>query len=126
MPQDWDGPPAPDPSGNIAVDGFNDFLQDHPNLRKSPVRATIRFVGLDDPGALKTRIRAETNQLEAPERVRVVLIEDGLADDSIRAVRYALQFRRAGADNWKLQSAKRTQKCQPGRGHQNFSPAPCN
>ncbi len=126
MPQDWNGPPNPDSSGNIAVDGFNDFLQDHPNLRKSPVRATIKFVELEDPGALKTQIRAETNQLESPEKVRVVLIEDGLADDSIGAVRYALEFRRVGGNNWKVQSAKRTQKCQPGRGHQGFSPAPCN
>jgi hypothetical protein len=124
MPQDWEGPPDPDDSGNIDVDGFNQFLKDHPNLRRSPTRATIRFVKLKDPSALKTTINAQPNQLEDPETVRVVLTEDGLADDSVQAVRHALEFQRAGG-NWRLRSARRTRRCQPGRGHQDFSPEPC-
>ena len=124
MPQDWNGPPAPDESGNIAVGGFNDFLKNHPDLRRSPVRATIKFVKLRDPAALKTRIRAQASQLENPQETRVILTEIGLPDDSVQAVRWALDFRRAG-DRWRLESARRTQRCQPGRGHQGFSPRPC-
>jgi hypothetical protein len=124
MPQDWEGPPDPDASGNIAVNGFNEFLQEHPNLQRSPVRATIKFVKLKDPGALTTKVKAEPNQLESPETVRVALTEGGLPDDSVQAIRYVLEFRRAGG-HWKLEKARRTQRCQPGRGHQDFSPEPC-
>jgi hypothetical protein len=121
MPANWEGPPDPDASGNIEVAGFNDFLKDHPNLRRSPTRATIRFVDLEDPNALKTTVNAEANQLEAADQVRVVLTEDGY---SIQAIRYALEFERTNG-NWRLKSARRTQRCQPGRGHQDFSPQPC-
>ena len=121
---DWSGPPAPDESGAIVVDGFNTFLSNHPDLARSPVRATTEFVRLKDPSALTTRVLAKASELENPDEVRVLLTEDGLADDSVRAVRYVLEFRRTDR-RWRLQSARRVQRCQPGRGHQRFSPRPC-
>jgi hypothetical protein len=117
---DWNGPPAPDDSGAIAVDGFNAFLSNHPDLARSPIRAATEFVRLKDPQALTTRVIAQASQLEDPDEVRVLLTEDGLADDSIRAVRYRLEFSRRGR-RWRLESARRVQRCQPGRGHQRFS-----
>ena len=124
MPDDWRGPPAPDGSGQVGVEGFNRFLSDHRDLARSPVRATVEFVRLRDPAALTTRVGAEASRLENPDSVRVVLTEDGLPDDSVRAVRYALEFTRSG-NRWRLESARRTQRCQPGRGHQRYSPKPC-
>lgn len=124
MPEAWSGPPRPDESGHIPVEGFNRFLSRHPDLARSPVRATIEFVRLKDPSALTTTVRAEASRLENPQEVRVTLTQDGLPDDSIRAVRYVLEFKRAG-QRWELESARRTQRCQPGRGHQRFSPKPC-
>jgi hypothetical protein len=106
------------------VDGFNRFLSDHRDLARSPVRAAVEFVRLKDPAALTTRVGAQASRLENPDSVRVVLTEDGLPDDSVRAVRYALEFSRSG-NRWRLESARRTQRCQPGRGHQRFSPKPC-
>jgi hypothetical protein len=124
MPDGWTGPPRPDESGNIAVEGFNQFLSRHPDLARSPVRATIEFVRLKDPTALTTTVRARASRLENPREVQVTLTEDGLPDDSIRAVRYRLDYKRADR-RWELESARRTQRCQPGRGHQRFSPRPC-
>jgi hypothetical protein len=124
MPEAWRGPPRPDEWGNIAVEGFNRFLSRHPDLARSPVRATIEFVRLKDPRALTTTVRAQASRIENPPDVRVTLTEDGLPDDSIRAVRYRLEFKRTGR-RWELESARRTQRCQPGRGHQRFSPRPC-
>jgi hypothetical protein len=120
----WSGPPRPNESGHIAVDGFNQFLSRHPDLARSPIRATIEFVRLKDPRALTTTVREQASQLENPRDVRVALTEDGLADDSIRAIRHVLEFKRTDR-RWKLQSARRTQRCQPGRGHQRFGPRPC-
>lgn len=125
MANDWPGPPAPDNRGNIDVAGFNEFLKDHPNLRRSPIRAAIKFVRLKDPRGRTTRIGAEANRMESPDNVRVVLTEDRLPDDSVRAVRHALEFRRTGGARWRLESARRTQRCQQGRGHQGFSARPC-
>jgi hypothetical protein len=124
MPDGWNGPPPPDESGHIPVGGFNQFLSRHPDIARSPIRATIEFVRLKDPTAMTTTVRAKASRLENPQEVRVILTEDGLPDDSIRAVRYALEFRRRDR-RWELESARRTQRCQPGRGHQGFSPKPC-
>ena len=108
----------------MAVDGFNRFLSRNPDLARSPVRATIEFVRLKDPRALTTTVREQAPRLENPPTVRVTLTEDGLPDDSIRAVRFVLEFRRTGR-RWELESARRTQRCQPGRRHQGFSAKPC-
>lgn len=124
MPAGWNGPPRPDESGAIVVEDFNRFLSRHADVARSPVRATIEFVRPKDPRALTTTVRARASQLENPNEVRVTLTEDGLPDDSIRAVRYVLDFRRSGR-KWRLESARRTQRCQPRRGHQRFSARPC-
>jgi hypothetical protein len=124
MPAPWRGRIRPDESGNIPVEGFNRFLSEHPRIARSPVRATIEFVRLQDPSGVATIIRARASAPESPDRVRVTLTEDDLPDDSIRSIRYVLRFRRDGR-RWRLQAAQRTQRCQRGRGHQNFSPRPC-
>jgi hypothetical protein len=121
---DWSGPPPPDEAGRIAVEGFNVFLSNHPDLARSPLRAATEFVRLKDPRAITTRVIEQAPELEDPDDVRVLLTEDGLADDSVRAVRFVLQFHRTGR-RWRLESARRLQRCQPGRGHQRFSPRPC-
>lgn len=120
----WNGHPPPDDSGAIAVEGFNTFLSNHPDLARSPIRAATEFVRLKDPQALTTRLIAQASELEDPDDVRVLLTQDGLADDSVRAIRYVLGFQRTGR-RWRLESARRLQRCQPGRGHQRFSPRPC-
>jgi hypothetical protein len=124
MPGQWNGPPRPNEAGRVEVDGFNDFLSEHPDLARSPVRATVEFVRLKDPRALVTTVRARASQLENPQEVRVTLTEDGLPDDSIRAERWVLVFQRHGR-RWDVKSARWAQRCQPGRGHQKFSPRPC-
>jgi hypothetical protein len=123
MADQW-RPPQPDGAGHMLVDGFNDYLSQNPELARSPIQATIEFARLRDPRALTTTVREEAPVLEQPQTVRVVLTEDGLPDDSIRAIRYVLDYERTG-NRWRLETARRLQRCQPGRGHQRFSPAPC-
>jgi hypothetical protein len=49
---------------------------------------------------------------------------DRLPDDSVRAERFVLGLERQGGV-WRLRSAVWSQRCWAGRGHQQFSVAPC-
>lgn len=121
----WEGPPAADESGSIPVDTFNAFLETaDPRLSTSPIRAAVEFVGYGEPLALTTSVVLEKPSLEDVDEVTVTATSDGLPDDSVRAVRYVLEFERDGHD-WRLSAATLSQRCQPGRGHQGFSPEPC-
>jgi hypothetical protein len=48
-----------------------------------------------------------------------------LADDSVRNERYQLELVRRPDRSWQVVSATRTYKCQPNRGHQDFSAELC-
>jgi len=54
----------------------------------------------------------------------VTVLQGGLADDSVAAVKTVLRYEPADG-GWRLTSSKRTQKCRRGRGHQEFSSAAC-
>jgi hypothetical protein len=54
----------------------------------------------------------------------VTVLQQGIADDSVAAVRHVLRYEPDG-DGWRLVSSMRTQQCQPGRGHQKFAAAKC-
>jgi hypothetical protein len=50
---------------------------------------------------------------------------DHLLDDSTAAVRYELHFARADDGSIILTSGAWSQRCRPGRGHEDFSAEPC-
>ena len=50
---------------------------------------------------------------------------DGVGDDSVRARSYELTFTRRADGTWRIETATWTQRCHEGRGHQDFSSAPC-
>jgi hypothetical protein len=58
----------------------------------------------------------------ADQQVTVTL--EGLADDSVAAERYVLELEEHDG-HWSLASARWEQRCQPMRGHQEFSPELC-
>ncbi len=121
----WEGPPQPDASGTIAVDSWGEYVETaDPRLSRSPVRSAVEFVNLGEPSALTTSVVMEQPSLEGGDEATVTVTEDGLLDDSVRAVRYTLRFEREG-QAWPLAEAIVEQRCQPGRGHQGFSPEPC-
>jgi len=55
----------------------------------------------------------------------VTVTKEGLADDSVGALRYVLEFERQASGSWRLRSAAWAQRCQGGRGHQDFTPELC-
>ena len=120
----WAGPPDPGPGGTVAVEDFAAYEQDvDEHWEGSAAMAAAEFLRLDERTAATTTIEGRTSAEGAgPETVTVTL--DGLFDDSVRAERWTLTFEPDG-ENYVLTDATWAQRCQPGRGHQDFSPEPC-
>jgi hypothetical protein len=120
----WDGPPEPGPDGVVSVDGFAGFqrgVDEH--WEGSAAMAAGEFLRLDERTATTTAIEGQASaEGTGPQTVVVTL--DGLLDDSVRAERWMLGFAEEG-DVYILTSALREQRCQPGRGHQDFSADDC-
>lgn len=122
----WERSPRLEPSGDIPVGEFNAYLESaEPPWDLSPLRSALEFLSLDDPGARTTRIVMETPSPEVGDEAVVTVTEDGLPDDSVGAVRYVLEFERQAGGGWRLLSAAWAQRCQDGRGHQDFTPELC-
>jgi hypothetical protein len=120
----WTGPPPPAGNGSVAVDGFDDYASKvDAEWERSAAMAAAEFLRLDRTSAARTTIAGKASaEGTGPETVTVTL--DGLPDDSVRAERWTLVFARGG-DVYRLARAARLQRCQPRRGHQDFSPAAC-
>ena len=107
-------------TGHIDVTTFNDFLAGAgASVAASPCDAARMLLHLERPldeGTIVILV------VEPDGTVTATL--DRLADDSVRAVRYGLVFADAGGA-LHLDSATWTQRCQSGRGHDDFSIEPC-
>ena len=90
---------------------------------RSPTELALAVVGAADTSAAKTTTLAQASP-EGGGPTTVTVLQEGIADDSVAAVRHVLRFEPDG-DGWKLVSNARTQRCQAGRGHQNFTSAEC-
>jgi hypothetical protein len=91
--------------------------------RGSAAMSAAEFLRLDGRRAARTSIEGRASpEGIGPERVVVTL--DGLADDSVRAERWILTFAESEGE-YTLTSARRVQRCQRGRGHEDFSPSVC-
>lgn len=123
---EWEQPPDFEPSGSVPVDEFNAYLESaDPSWARSPLRTVLEFLSLDDPGARTTTVVMETDSPEGGDRAVVTVTEDGLADDSVRALRFVLEVERRADGSWRLLSAEWSQRCWDGRGHQDFTPEFC-
>jgi hypothetical protein len=122
---EWGGPPKADSAGHVAVAGYNDFLAgDGKIFAGSPTAATSEFLRLDRTGALQTTVEA-TSPGEVRNFSEVVATLVGLQDDSVRDSRYTLEFQKKNGQ-WTLRAVDYAQRCQPGRGHQDYSPKLCS
>ena len=120
----WAGPPDPAADGTVAVDGFQEYadgVEEH--WEGSPAMSAGEFLRLDERDAARTSIASAT-PAEGTGPATVVVTLDGLFDDSVRAERWTLTFTPDG-DVYELTAAEWAQRCQPGRGHQSFTPEPC-
>jgi hypothetical protein len=118
------GQPTRQPDGTASVDEFVEYAEAvDEDWEHSAAMAAGEFLRLDERRAARTSIEGTASAEGAgPETVIVTL--DGLLDDSIRAERWRLTFVPEG-DTYQLTAAEWAQRCQPGRGHEAFSPEPC-
>ena len=123
-------PPLPQPesgTGKIAVAEFNDYLAEAgPSFATDALSTAEEFVHVGEGQAARTSVVETEGPEGGGDEASVQVTRDGLADDSVRAVRYELQLEKAGDGTWRLRSAKRLQRCHLNRGHQDFSPQLCN
>jgi hypothetical protein len=123
-------PRAPAPrsgTGSLPVADFNAFLEEtQPAFATSALRTALEFVNVGEGQAASTSVEVEEGAEGNSGEASVVVTREGLADDSVRAVRYVIVLDRDGNGMWSLRSAKRLQRCHEGRGHQDFSPQLCS
>ena len=120
----WAGPPDPEADGTVSVEEFAAYQRDvEEPWEGSAAMAAAEFLRLDERTATTTTIEGQAGpEGTGPETVTVTL--EGLLDDSVHAERWTLEFEPDG-ENYVLTHATRSQRCQPGRGHQDFSSEPC-
>lgn len=97
---------------------------------------SVQSVGTD-PEAIALQLFGPTEPVEGffeqtvqSEQVNdhtvVTLTQTGLPDDSIRGMRYRLEFAPTNAGTWKLQWVGKQYTCQPGRGSQEWTTEWCS
>ena len=116
---------APISTGDQArlVKTFNRYLANRKAPPASPTQLALEFVRADRTQAALTTSRAQSSP-EGGGPTTVTVVQDRLADDSVRATRDVLRFVSSGKE-WQLESAARAQRCRPGRGHQQFAAGDC-
>jgi len=122
----WAGLPQPLPeAGTLPVAAFNTYAEsvDEP-WERSLLALSSEFVGLDATDGPDVSFVA-TSGPEGAGPASVTLVLDGLLDDSVRARRYVLTLSRRDDGTWRVDAAAWAQRCNEGRGHQDFSPGPC-
>jgi hypothetical protein len=113
----------------VDVDRFNEFLHDAtPPVSTSPCDAARVFARLDQPSDEPDDLPLDTEVVVEPEGVpdaTVTITQEGFADDSTHGARWVLTFEEQDDGTVRLVSGSLSQRCQPGRGHQDYRPASC-
>jgi hypothetical protein len=118
----WDGQVTVDlESGEVAAPGLNALIDaTAPSWARDPADAALLALG----DSIREGTRSVATTTDGERHVVTVLFED-LPDDSATASRYVLVFDLADDGFVRFVSGSYGQRCQPGRGHQDFTPDPC-
>ncbi|MDR5610230.1 MULTISPECIES: hypothetical protein [unclassified Arsenophonus] len=91
-----------------------------------PIPLAIKMMGNNfQPDVSNVVITQRTNRVESPDSVEVSIVESGLLDDSVEAIKTIFTFILKD-DKWILEKPQDVLiKCYEGRGHKDFSPETC-
>ena len=121
----WGGPPDAESGGAVSTEGFSGFQEEvDAEWERSPAMAAGVFLRLDERKAVRTAIDAKAGPEGGGDQIVTVTL-DGLADDSVRAERWTLDFEETEAGVYALTGALRELRCHEGRGHQEFAAEAC-
>jgi hypothetical protein len=91
---------------------------------KMPTLVAANFAGAFSETKKRT-VEIISPSAESSRSLEVILTDDGIADESVRSVQYKLKLRVDSAGIWYVTTAGKAQRCWQGRGHQDYSSAPC-
>ncbi|MEA3077270.1 MAG: hypothetical protein QOF60_2178 [Actinomycetota bacterium] len=126
----WDTPPAaPAADGTIDVAGFNRFVADQrPGWATAADTLAAAFTQADRKPTNNEPAPTTSVARRADGAVEVTVTFDDLVDDSIRTRRTLVVVGPPSpthSGSLALVEARASWRCQPNRGHQTFSTAPC-
>lgn len=85
---------------------------------------TVELFGADtDKRALW--LSEEANRGEAPDTVVVIMVRDGLVDDSVRGDWHRVVYRRQGDGSWRVHDLRRAYRCWRGHHLEAFGSKSC-
>lgn len=90
----------------------------------SCLQVALRFAG-DREEARSRRIEI-SSMPERFETTEIVILEEGLMDDSLDGYRHRLNMKKTREGFWRVEAAEQSWKCQSGRGHRGYSCEPCH
>ena len=103
--------------GTISVEGFNEYAESLPEQSVCRQPLAVEFVRPSEPYEVTTKMWTGG--------ATVFVLRDDLEDDSVRAERHQLGFDLVSGRRVAPLHAQVAYRCQPNRGHQDFSPELC-
>jgi hypothetical protein len=128
-------PPRPEPewpgdldvdldTGAVAAPGFNEWIADTQPAWADDARQTA--VMLTPPVSDPAEVVTVGEPVDDGALVAVTVTVSNLLDDSTEAVRYHFRLDSADVDGlFRFVEGSYSWRCQPGRGHQDFTTEPC-
>ena len=90
----------------------------------NPEKIALDAFGIKEPveGNFQEEVSVDTTD---PEKAIATLIQRNLGDDSVRSIKYRMEFKPDGERQWRLVWIGTQQICWPERGHQEWSAESC-
>jgi hypothetical protein len=106
----------------VTYPGLDDYLDtNNPRWEQDPTGFAHALAGRTDSPAETRTIEVINSDTEGAE---IQVTTEGFLDDSGFGSRLVVRLR-ATDQAYRVEQVERTQACQPGRGHQDYQPAPC-
>ncbi|MCW5959725.1 MAG: hypothetical protein KIS76_06135 [Pyrinomonadaceae bacterium] len=112
----------------LDVKSFNDKIEKaykaNEDWVKMPTQVITNLVGEFSETKSRT-IEIVAEIADITDELTVTVTDEGFADDSVRGEQYKFHLTLNDQGAWQVISAEKAQRCREGRGHQDYSPAPC-
>jgi hypothetical protein len=121
----WSGPQAPYPrTGALDVSAFQAYAESvDEQWERTPEDVALEYVQGE---RFDAQVVSSSWAPVVEGEVNALVQVQGLADDSVRDLRFVMRLHFEAQEGvWTVQSARWSQRCRVGRGHQTFSTEHC-